>query len=196
MGTDFSWIVSIVSVVSSAVITVISVITTAKTQREIEAKKHEYELAAENLRHVNAHGDALRQKQYEIISQMGPLAIHFDAGDYSDRDKLYALALQLAACADLSNSDDYVGESASSLLHALTNNFKNRDKIKWSTIIESCARAVNYQWSSPSSQSPVSQTSSRTSPHQKEKQPLFAQFASAVRAGYSAFRDTLKSNSR
>lgn len=196
MEFDFSWIVSLVSVIASAIVSVISVISSAKMQRDMEAKKHEYELTIENLRHTNTHGDDLRQKRYEIVSKMGPYAVLFDAGNYSGRMELYSLALQLAACADLSDPNDYVGNSANNLLRALTENFQNRDKIEWPMIIESCARAVNYQWSAQSSQSTTAQPSNHTLPRQKAQQPPFGRFASAVLAGFSAFRDTLKSKSK
>lgn len=139
---DMSIIVSLASVLTSAIIAVITLIANAINQTKAIEKQHQYELEIENLRHQNQNQDKLREEQYRVISSMAPFALVMAEDPDAGREDLYSLALHLAACSD---PYDSVGEAANALLAALTRDYKNKDKIVWTMLIENCARSVNYR---------------------------------------------------
>lgn len=140
---DASAIISLVSVGTSFVITIANIIIGFVDKKQTAEKQHQHELEIEKIKHQYQSQDKLREEQYRVVSDMAPLGIIMSENPDEGREDLYALALHLAAC---SNLYDQVGESATQLLNALTKDFqKNKNKILWTMLIESCARSINYQ---------------------------------------------------
>lgn len=139
---DLSVIVSLVSVITSAVVTVINLRVSASAQKDANQQKYRYELELENLRNQNESKEKARDTQYQVVSKMANYSLSMMEDPDNYRDTMYTLALQLAAC---SSPYDMVGESAQALIQALTIDYKNKDKILWNYLIESCARSVNAQ---------------------------------------------------
>lgn len=190
---DFSAIVSLVSVITSAGVTVANLLITATAQKEANQQKHRYELELENLRHLHENKEKLREKQYNVLSSMAPYGLAMNEDPDTNREDLYTLALNLAAC---SNPEDTVGESANALLRALTTDYKDKDKISWTYLIESCARSVNYSSSGPAPLAPTTTgqpNNKHTSQPRKERQSGFAKFGKAFLAGWREFQSKIRS---
>lgn len=181
---DLSTIVSLVSVITSAAVTVINLYISAAAQKDANQQKYRYELELENLRSQNETKEKARDTQYKVVSEMSHYCLEMMKDPDNYRDTIYTLALQLAAC---SNPHDIVGESAQSLIKALTDNYKDKEKIKWNYLIESCARSVNAQSLAESSlpqSTTVQRPDTHTSPHRKERQQRFAKGGKAFLSGW------------
>lgn len=190
---DLSTIVSLVSVITSAVVTVVNIRVSASAQKDANQQKYRYELQLESLRSQNESKEKARDTQYEVVSNMAHYCLVMMENPDNYRDTIYTLALQLAAC---SNPHDMVGESAQSLIKALTDNYKDKEKIKWNYLIENCARSVNAQSLAESllpQSTTVQQPDKHTLPHRKERQGWFAKFGTAILAGWREFQSKIRS---
>lgn len=139
---DLNWLVSAISVASSATVTIVSILVTAKTQREAEKQRHEYDVAIEKLKHSNQQTDELRAAQREIISKMAPYAMDLERGNLGSREPLYSLALQLLAC---SSKDDKTIDCAEHLISLFKSETKRLPPGTWMSSVESCARWTNSE---------------------------------------------------